>query len=102
MPDTIHAQVNVLETTRTLLLAAFLMCFVVACGGNTGSAVESGETTDAAASHSIDAALATVVYHQDSGETTLKWKEDFVMGGDAVRAETIIQAEVIFADKFAR
>lgn len=166
LPATIRTKVNVLETTRTLLLANFLMCFVVACGGNPGSAVESGETTNAAASDSLEAALAlvgrerieshlrfladdarmgrmtgspeydesavyvvgqfeeiglepagddgwyqqvpmlarridtvsaTVVYHQDGGETTLKWKDDFVMGGDAVRAETNIQAEVVFA-----
>ncbi|MCH8135631.1 MAG: hypothetical protein IIB77_06605 [Proteobacteria bacterium] len=45
----------------------------------------------------IDTESATVVYHQDGGELSLKWKEDFVMGGDAVRAETSIQADVVFA-----
>lgn len=44
----------------------------------------------------IDTAAASLVYHQDDGENSLKWKEDFVMGGDAVRPETEIQAEVVF------
>ena len=39
---------------------------------------------------------ATVVYHQDTGDGALRWQEDFVMGGDAVRPETEIRAEVVF------
>ena len=45
----------------------------------------------------INTDSATIVYHQDGGETSLKWKEDFVMRGDVVRPETEIQAEVVFA-----
>ncbi|NOX70289.1 MAG: M28 family peptidase [Gammaproteobacteria bacterium] len=45
----------------------------------------------------IDTQSATVVYHQDDGESSLKWKEDFVMGGDPVRPETSVQGEVVFA-----
>lgn len=44
----------------------------------------------------IDAASAAVVYHEEDGEQVQRWKEDFVMGGDAVRAETEIRAEVVF------
>jgi len=44
----------------------------------------------------IDVEAATVVYHQDGGESSLKWKEDFVMPGDPVRPETEIQAEVVY------
>lgn len=39
---------------------------------------------------------ATVVYHQDTGDGALRWREDFIMGGDAVRPETEIRAEVVF------
>jgi hypothetical protein len=44
----------------------------------------------------IDVDSATVVFHQDDREMTQRWKEDFVMGGDAVRPETEIRAEVVF------
>ncbi len=44
----------------------------------------------------INTDAATVVYHQDGGESSLKWKEDFVMQGDAVRPDTQIKAEVVF------
>ena len=44
----------------------------------------------------IDAASAAVVFHEEDGEQVQRWKEDFVMGGDAVRAETEIRAEVVF------
>lgn len=39
---------------------------------------------------------ATLVYHQDIGDGTMRWKEDFVMSGDTVRPETSIRAEVVF------
>jgi len=45
----------------------------------------------------IDVDSATVVFHQDDGDSSLEWKEDFVMGGDVVRPETEIQAEVVYA-----
>jgi hypothetical protein len=44
----------------------------------------------------IDVDSATVVFHQDGVEKAQRWKEDFVMGGDVVRAETNITAEVVF------
>jgi hypothetical protein len=44
----------------------------------------------------IDVDAAAVVFHQDGEEKAQKWQEDFVMGGDAVRDETTITAEVIF------
>ena len=45
----------------------------------------------------IDVDSANVVFHQDGEEKVQRWKEDFVMGGDVVRAETNITAEVVFA-----
>jgi hypothetical protein len=44
----------------------------------------------------IDVDSATVVYHQEDEEQAQRWQEDFVMGGDAVRPETEIRAEVVF------
>jgi hypothetical protein len=44
----------------------------------------------------IDVDSAAVVLHEEDGEQVQRWKEDFVMGGDAVRAETEIRAEVVF------
>jgi len=44
----------------------------------------------------IDVDSATVVFHQDGVEKAQRWKEDFVMGGDVVRPETDITAEVVF------
>ena len=44
----------------------------------------------------IDVDSAAVVFHEEDGEQVQRWKEDFVMGGDAVRAETEIRAEVVF------
>jgi hypothetical protein len=40
---------------------------------------------------------AAVTLHRDSGDAELEWKEDFVMGGDEVRGETSVTAEVVFA-----
>lgn len=45
----------------------------------------------------IDVDSATLIYHQDVGDGRQRWKEDFVMGGDAVRPETEVRAEVVFA-----
>lgn len=44
----------------------------------------------------IDVDSASVVFHQDGVEMSQRWKEDFVMGGDVVRPETNIKAEVVF------
>jgi hypothetical protein len=45
----------------------------------------------------IDVESATVTVHRDRGDEDLRWKEDFVMSGDSVRAETRVRAEVVFA-----
>lgn len=45
----------------------------------------------------IDVDSAKFVFHQDGVEKAQRWKEDFVMGGDTVRPETEITAEVVFA-----
>ena len=44
----------------------------------------------------INVDSAKFVFHQDDVEKSQRWKEDFVMGGDTVRAETEITAEVVF------
>jgi hypothetical protein len=44
----------------------------------------------------IDVDSTKFVFHQDDVEKVQRWKEDFVMRGDAVRAETNITAEVVF------
>lgn len=44
----------------------------------------------------IDVDSATVVFHQDEEEQAQRWKEDFVMGGDTMRPQTEIRAEVVF------
>ena len=45
----------------------------------------------------IDIESATVTMHKDGEDNGLTWKEDFVMGGDAVRSETSVKAEVVYA-----
>jgi hypothetical protein len=45
----------------------------------------------------LETESAAVTLHRDSGNAELEWKEDFVMGGDEVRGETSITAEVVFA-----
>lgn len=45
----------------------------------------------------IDVDSARVVFHQDGEMKAQRWQEDFVMGGDTVRDETEITAEVVFA-----
>jgi len=44
----------------------------------------------------IDVESAEVVFHQDGELKAQTWKEDFVMGGDVVRPETSVTAEVVF------
>ena len=44
----------------------------------------------------IDVDSARVVFHQDGDEKSQRWKEDFVMGGDTVRPETTVTAEVVY------
>jgi hypothetical protein len=45
----------------------------------------------------IDVESAAVTMHKDGNDSGLAWKKDFVMGGDAVRAETSVRAEVVYA-----
>jgi len=45
----------------------------------------------------LDIESARVTLHRDAGDAELRWKEDFVMGGDDVRDETSVTAEVVFA-----
>ena len=44
----------------------------------------------------INVDSAIFVFHQDDVEKEQRWKDDFVMGGDKVRPETNITAEVVF------
>jgi len=44
----------------------------------------------------IDVSSALVTFHQDGEENAQRWQQDFVMGGDVVRDETEITAEVVF------
>ena len=48
-------------------------------------------------SSQIDPRGAAVTIHHDDGDLALRWKEDFVMSGDAMRAETSVRAEVVYA-----
>ena len=45
----------------------------------------------------IDPGGAAVTIHRDDGDVALQWKEEFVMSGDAMRAETSVRAEVVYA-----
>jgi hypothetical protein len=45
----------------------------------------------------INIESAVVTMHKDGNDSALTWKEDFVMGGDAVRAQTSVRAEVVYA-----
>jgi hypothetical protein len=45
----------------------------------------------------LDVESAQVTLHRDSGDAELQWKQDFVMGGDGVRDDTSVTAEVVFA-----
>jgi hypothetical protein len=44
----------------------------------------------------IDTEQVAVTFHKDDGDATLGWKEDFVMSGDAIRAQTSVTADVVF------
>ena len=48
-------------------------------------------------SRQIEEDSATLVFHQDGEASAQRWKEDFVMGGDVVRPQTEVTAEVVFA-----
>lgn len=48
-------------------------------------------------SRRLDIEGAAVTVHGDGGDAELAWKQDFVMGGDAVRDETSVRAEVVYA-----
>lgn len=45
----------------------------------------------------IDVEHSGVTMHLDSGDDGLRWKEDYIMSGDAVRPETTVRAEVVYA-----
>ncbi len=45
----------------------------------------------------LDIESAAVTVHGDLGDGDLEWKKDFVMGGDPVRDETSVRAEVVYA-----
>lgn len=44
----------------------------------------------------IDKEKVSVSFHKDDGEEELRWKEDFVMSGDAVRDELSVTADVVY------
>lgn len=44
----------------------------------------------------IDVDSAAVTLHRDRGEASLKWREDFVMGGDVRRETTEVRSEVVY------
>ncbi len=45
----------------------------------------------------LDIESAAVTVHSDMGDAELDWKQDFVMGGDPVRDQTQVRAEVVYA-----
>lgn len=45
----------------------------------------------------IDVDGAAITVHTDRGDAGLRWKDDFTMGGDQVRDETTVRAEVVYA-----
>jgi hypothetical protein len=45
----------------------------------------------------LDVEGASMTVHSDLGDASLRWKDDFVMGGDRVRDETSVRAEVVYA-----
>jgi hypothetical protein len=44
----------------------------------------------------IDVERAAVTFHKDDGDAGLRWKDDFVMSGDALRDSTTVTADVVF------
>jgi hypothetical protein len=47
-------------------------------------------------SYRIDEESTTLIAHRDGEDTELQYKEHFVMGGDKVREETTVRAEVVY------
>ena len=47
-------------------------------------------------SYRIDEESTTLIAHRDGEDTGLQYKEDYVMGGDKVREETLVRAEVVY------
>lgn len=44
----------------------------------------------------IDKERVAVSFHKDDGDAELRWKDDFVMSGDAVRDELSVTADVVY------
>jgi len=47
-------------------------------------------------SYRIDEESTTLIAHRDGEDTALQYKENYTMGGDAVREETVLRAEVVY------
>jgi len=47
-------------------------------------------------SYRIDQESATLIAHRDGQDTPLQYKEHFTMGGDKVREENLVRAEVVY------
>jgi len=47
-------------------------------------------------SYRIDEESTTLIAHRDGKDTRLQYKEQFTMGGDAVREENLVRAEVVY------
>jgi len=47
-------------------------------------------------SYRIDEESTTLIAHRDGKDTRLQYKEHFAMGGDAVREENLVRAEVVY------
>ena len=47
-------------------------------------------------SYRIDEESTTLIAHRDGEDTALQYKEHYVMGGDKVREETSVRAEVVY------
>ncbi|MGH8223113.1 MAG: hypothetical protein ACREQZ_09070, partial [Woeseiaceae bacterium] len=44
----------------------------------------------------LDTGSVAVTLHKDRGDSALRWKDDFVMSGDAVRDELSVRGEVVY------
>jgi len=47
-------------------------------------------------SYRIDEESTTLIAHRDGEDTALQYKEDYTMGGDAVRDDTLVRAELVY------
>ena len=47
-------------------------------------------------SYRIDEESTTLIAHRDGKDTTLQYKEHYIMGGDKVREENLVRAEVVY------